>query len=956
MKTYTYEEVLKSTLEYFNNDNIAADVWIKKYALRDNEGNLCELNPDMMHKRLASEFARIEEKKYKYTNIKPLSFDEIYNYFKNFKYIVPQGSPMFGIGNNFQYVSLSNCFVVETPYDSYGSIIRSDEQLVQISKRRGGVGIDLSNIRPKGMKVKNSSRISTGVTLFMERYSNSIKEVGQEGRRGALMLTLSIHHPDIEDFITIKRDLSKVTGANISVKITNEFLEALEKNKEYELRFPVNSKNPIVRKKISAKYIWDKIIESNWLSAEPGILLWDNILQESLPDCYAKYGFETISTNPCITSDTLISTTMGDFTLKDLLVLYEKGYTLPEIYSYDWMNDKISKDKIVKIFKTKDNADIIKLKFDNGKTIKVTPDHLIFTKNRGWVVANRINKNDLVIFIDIVNNKRVPRITQLVKKTKLSPTEVYDITTSNYSCFFGNSILLHNCSEIPLCELDSCRLMAINMFSFVENPFTSNAYFNFEKFQKCIYDAQRLMDDLVDLEIEKIDKIIEKIDNDPEPDYIKHNEKELWMKIKQKAILGRRTGLSSTGWADMLASLNIKYDSEEAINFIDKVMKIFKHTAYKSSVDMAKVLGPFPIFNAELEKNNKFLLRIKEENEELYNEILTFGRRNIALLTIAPTGTISILTQTTSGIEPLFAYSYFRKVKVNNETDSYDEIDNENNKWKIYEIIHPKLKIWCDLYNTKEYNKSPYVIAKDIDPYMRVKFQATLQKHICHSISSTINLPETVTKETINDIYLYAWKLGLKGITVYRENSRNNILSSSIPTNKSKSIIERPKIIDCNVHHITYNKKRYIILVGILNNTPFEVFLLDYENNNIPKHINKGKIEKQKNSIYKLIYEYNGKNEIILNNENVNDLYQAITRLISLSLRYKISINNIVTQLEKINSDLFSFVRAISRTLKKYIENGTKIENEKCPNCNNESLIREEGCIKCYNCGWTKCN
>lgn len=822
-KLYTYDEVYKESLQYFNNDELATSVFISKYALNDNDENYLELTPKDMFIRLSKEFNRIQEKKYKDTNITPLTEEELYKLFEDFKYIVPQGSPLYGIGNDYQYISLSNCFVLESPIDSYGGILKTDEELVQISKRRGGIGLDISSLRPTGSKTTNAAKTSTGIVSFMQRYSNSINEVGQNGRRGALMITIDCHHPEIENFITSKKDLSKITGANISIKLSNEFLNAVKNNEEYELRFPVDYKKkgikPKISKMVDANVIWDKIIEIAHLTAEPGLLFWDNILKNSPADSYASLGFSSSSTNPC--------------------------------------------------------------------------------------------------------------------------------------------------SEIPLSPYDSCRLMVLNLFNYVKNPFTKDAYFDFELYDKHVQIAQRLMDDLVDLEIEKIEKILQKIKNDDEPENIKNGEYKLWTKIKEVAINGRRTGLGLTALGDTLAALNIGYASDDCYNIVDLIYKNMMISTYRSSVDMAKELGHFPIWNKDLEIDNNFLLNLKEIDETLYNDMQKYGRRNIACNTSAPVGSISILTQTTSGIEPLFMMSYTRRKKINSVDIDVkpDFVDKNGEKWKEFIVYHPKLKMWMDITNETDITKSPWhnYCAEDINWKNRVLLQSIAQKYIDHSISSTINLPETATVNDVKIIYETAWESGCKGITVYRKNTRSGVL---IDTNKNTTdaitkttAIKRPKEIEGEVHHFKIMKEEYYVTVGLLNNEPYEIFVgknnIENDNIYISKDVKTGKITKIKRSHYELTN--NGK-KYQLNGNFLDDTVEALTRMISTSLRHGADISFIVQQLEKTKGDLYSFSKALSRALKKYIKDGIVVHGETCPECNSSEMIRENGCVKCNSCGWTKCN
>ena len=839
--TYSYEKALEETLKYFEGNELSAKVFLDKYALRNEKNELIEKTPDDMHHRLAKEFARIEKKKFK---THAFTEDEIYKLFKDFKNIIPQGSPLTSVGNPYQYVSTGNCFVVQSPEDSYASILKSDEQLVQICKRRGGVGIDVSNLRPNKTPTKNSSKFSTGIIPFMERYSNSIREVGQENRRGALMITLSIHHPesvileeDVLDFASIKNDPLRITGANISLKLTNEFLEAVEKGTTYEQRFPIDYKEkgikPLISKQVDAKKAWGKIIRSAWLRAEPGLLFWDNILKESPANCYSKFGFGDISTNPC--------------------------------------------------------------------------------------------------------------------------------------------------SEIPLCEFDSCRLLLINLFGSVKNPFTSDAYFDFDEFRKNAYIAQRLMDDLIDIELECIDRIVKKIEKDPESIDIKDRELTLWKSIKIKCESGRRTGTGITALGDTIASLGLKYGSNECLEFVEKVYLILKLGAYTASIDIAEEIAPFPIWDHRLEIDNPFFLRLKEEDPELYKRMSKVGRRNIALLTTAPAGSVSILAcievegkkyfNTTSGIEPNYSnvpYIRKRKITVDSEDKKIDEIDDNGDKWEHYKVYPSGVEAWMNINKSDDIKKSPYYksSAEEVDWSKRVQLQAIATKHIDHSISSTINLPNDVSEKEVAKIYETAWKLGCKGITVYRDGCRNGVLVKEItldPNKIQKTVApKRPKDLGCDIHHITYNGNRYYVAVGLFEGEPYEVFAGLNEDGEgdpiVPKSIKIGKITKKERGKYTLICEEKDWSNSLNNGKSgITDEIETITRLLSTSLRHGADISFIVHQLEKTKGDLQSFSKVLARTLKKYIPDGTKVSGESCPNCKEGKLKRQEGCISCSTCGYSKC-
>jgi ribonucleoside-diphosphate reductase alpha chain len=832
----TYEEAIARSIEYFHGDQLAATVWVNKYALKDSEGNIYELTPDDMHWRLANELARIESN---YPN--PLTADLIYSLFKDFKYIIPQGSPMAGIGNNFQISSLSNCFVIGNQCDSYGGIMKTDEEQVQLMKRRGGVGHDLSHIRPKGSPVKNTALTSTGVVPFMERYSNSTREVAQDGRRGALMLTISIKHPDAEDFINAKTDLSKVTGANISVKIDDEFMRCVIENKPYIQQFPVDSPTPKVTKSIDARKLWQKIIHNAWKSAEPGVIFWDTVIRESVPDSYADLGFQTTSTNPC--------------------------------------------------------------------------------------------------------------------------------------------------GEIPLCPYDSCRLIAINLYSYVINPFTKKAYFDFELFKEHVAYAQRIMDDILDLELEKIDQIIAKIDADPEPFDIKRTERELWVKIKEKAIQGRRTGIGITGEGDMLAALGLQYGSDEAIDFSEEVHKTLAINVYKSSVRLADERGAFPIFNIEKEKNNPFLNRLFSLDPELKEEMVKHGRRNISMLTIAPTGSVSILTQTTSGIEPVFSIFYKRRRKVNpnDKTVKISFVDELGDAWEEYNVFHPKFLTWLETqgYSLNEIitnfsddkineliQQSPYnhATSSDVDWIAKVKMQGRIQKFVDHSISVTINLPENVEEDLIDTLYRTAWESGCKGVTVYREGSRSGVLVSS---NGDKNEFgethapKRPKKLEADVIRFRNEDEEWIAVVGLYNNRPYEIFTGKAEHLYIPKDITKGFVIKEKDATMEharydfVFYDKDGYEVIIRGLSRTFDPeFWNYAKLISGILRHGMPLLKVIDLVDNLkfdNESINTWKKGVNRALKRYVPDGTKV-SESCPQCGAEnSLQYKEGCVVCSNCGYSKC-
>ncbi len=839
-KKFNYDEVYKKTVEYFHGDDLAARVWATKYALKDSFGNIYELTPDDMHWRLAREVARIENK---YVN--PLSETELYKLFQDFKYVVPQGSPMTGIGNHFQIASLSNCFVIgnEPPADSYGGIMKIDQEQVQLMKRRGGVGHDLSHIRPHGSPVLNSALTSTGVVPFMERFSNSTREVAQDGRRGALMLSISIKHPDAENFIDAKMEAGKVTGANVSVKINHEFMNAVVNDLPFIQQYPIDSPNPIYKKEIRARDLWKKIIYNAWKSAEPGVLFWDTIINESIADSYADFGFRTISTNPC--------------------------------------------------------------------------------------------------------------------------------------------------GEIPLCPYDSCRLISINLYSYVENPFTPKAKFNFGLFKSHVGSTQRIMDDIIDLELEKIEMILNKIDDDPEDIEIKRVERRLWENIKVKALEGRRTGIGITGEGDMLAALGLRYGTENAVDFSTEVHKMLALEAYRSSVNLARERGPFPLYNAMLERNNPFVQRIKNEDQQLFDDMVTFGRRNIALLTIAPTGTTSLMTQTTSGIEPVFMPVYKRRRKVNpNDTNvKVTFVDEIGDAWEEYNVFHHKFITWLDVngYNiddVKSYTdeqvdkmvkKSPYYKAtsNDVDWLSKVRMQGQIQKWVDHSISVTINLPEEATEQLVDELYVTAWKNGCKGVTVYREGSRSGVLVSNKKEEKKLPMvmsepIKRPKVLDADVIRFKNESDEWIAFVGLLEDRPYEIFtgLKDEDMFPIPKSITTGKIIKNKdedgNTRYDFQYidKYGYKNTLGGLSHMFDKEYWNYARLISGVLRYGMPIEDVVNLVSSLTVDsdtINTWKLGVVRALKKYIPNGTKATKSRCGECGSESLVYQEGCLTCTNCGNSKC-
>jgi ribonucleoside-diphosphate reductase alpha chain len=847
---YNQSDVEKATLEYFRGDELAAKVWATKYALKDSFGNIYEKTPDDMHWRLASEIARIEEK---YPN--PLSKEELFELLRNFRYIVPQGSPMTGIGNDHQVASLSNCFVIgfDGDSDSYGAIIKIDEEQVQLMKRRGGVGHDLSHIRPKGSPVKNSALTSTGIVPFMERYSNSTREVAQDGRRGALMLSVSIKHPDSESFIDAKMESGKVTGANVSVKIDNEFMDAAINHKKYTQQYPINSPNPWYKQEIDADSLWKKIVHNAWKSAEPGVLFWDTITNESVPDCYADLGYRTVSTNPC--------------------------------------------------------------------------------------------------------------------------------------------------GEIPLCPYDSCRLLAINLYSYVNRPFTKEASFDFDLFDKHVQLAQRIMDDIIDLEMEKIDLILSKINSDPENEEIKNTERQLWEKIKTKTSQGRRTGVGTTAEGDMLAALGLRYGTDEAIDFSEKVHKAVALSAYRSSVTMAKERGAFSVYDSKREENNPYIQRLREADPQLYEDMTKYGRRNIACLTIAPTGTTSIMTQTTSGIEPVFmpVYTRRRKVNPNDKNVTVDFTDENGDSWEEYVVFHHKFVTWMEANNiptTKKYTKdevdelvakSPYFKAtsNDVDWLKKVQMQGRVQKWVDHSISVTINLPSDVSEELVGELYEEAWKSGCKGVTVYRDGSRSGVLLAVEDKKKKEEdkkedkeirvcydidkTLVRPTELKCDIVRFQNNKDKWIAFVGLKDGRPYEIFTGIADDDDgimLPKTVTEGKIIKIRNDEGQSRYDFQ-----FVNKRGFKTTVEGLSykfdkefwnyaKLISGVLRYGMPIDQVIKLVSGLQLDsesINTWKVGVERALKKYIPDGTQLSERACPECGQKSLMYQEGCLTCNNCGHSKC-
>ena len=850
-KTYSYDEAFQTSLKYFDGDELAARVWVSKYAMKDSFGNIYEVSPTDMHHRIAKEIARIESK---YAN--PMNEQEVFGLLDHFRYIIPAGSPMTGIGNDHQVASLSNCFVIgiEGDADSYGAIMRLDEEQVQLMKRRGGVGHDLSQIRPKGSPVNNSALTSTGLVPFMERYSNSTREVAQDGRRGALMLSVSIKHPDSEAFIDAKMTEGKVTGANVSVKIDDAFMQAAIDGKPYTQQFPIDAADPQVKKEISAKALWQKIVHNAWKSAEPGILFWDTIIRESIPDCYADLGFRTVSTNPC--------------------------------------------------------------------------------------------------------------------------------------------------GEIPLCPYDSCRLLSVNLYSYVRNPFTPEASFDFDLFKEHVAKAQRIMDDIIDLELEKIDLIMDKIKHDPQTDDIKHAEYHLWEKIKDKSSQGRRTGVGITAEGDMIAAMGLTYGTQEATDFSVSVHRALALAAYRSSADMARERGAFKVFDAKREAANPFLLRIKEADPSLYDDIMTYGRRNIACLTIAPTGTTSLMTQTTSGIEPVFMPVYKRRRKVNpNDADVHvDFTDEVGDSYEEYIVYHKKFLTWMEVNGidtSKRYTqdeiddlvaRSPYhkATANDVDWLMKVRMQGAIQKWVDHSISVTVNLPNDVSEVLVGKLYEEAWRSGCKGCTIYRDGSRSGVMISASKKDKKKSAAQkekvstdripvmavtetRPKELDCDVVRFQNNKEKWVAFVGLLDGYPYEIFTGlqdDEEGIALPKTVTKGRIIKQTNPDGTKRYDFQFENKrgykttVEGLSEKFNPEYWNYAKLISGVLRYRMPIDHViklVSSLQLKDQSINTWKNGVERALKKYMVDGTEAKGLVCPSCGQETLVYQEGCLICKNCGASRC-
>jgi len=1141
--SYTKNEVRERTNAYFENDELAPDVFMK-YALRDADDNLLEADPDMMHRRLAREFARIERK---YPN--PMDEESIYSLLRDFKYIVPQGSPMSGIGNPYQLQSLSNCFVIEQPNDSYGGILFSDQEQVQIMKRRGGVGFDISTIRPKGQPTSNAARTTDGIGVFMERFSNSCREVAQGGRRGALMLTIDCRHPEIETFIDIKRDLKKVTGANISIRFTDEFMRAVESGSEFTLRWPVEepADSAQITKVVNAKHVWDKFIDAAWASAEPGALFWDTVIDNGIVDRYQDLGYKTISTNPCITGDALIAVADGRNAVS-IAQLAAEGRDVP-VYSVDLQSGKT----VVKMGRnprlTGEKKEIWKLTLDDGSTLRATPDHKILLKDLTYrnlcdlqpgdsiVPFNSFNSNgyrqvcntgeklqgegfrnrrqyrliheflrgsvdakthaihhadfdclndsidnltvmthdehrelhavkmrgsnnpyhrmdaewqekfashpgeqngrysgftneqliemgrrifdqqgqltrkawidharDVGAPLHLANDFRFGRFSnfksavinnhKVVSVESVGHEDVFNITVDDNHNYFvitsgederfveSSGICVKNCGEIPLSPYDSCRLMVVNLTSFVKDPFTENAEFDFTEFGVTVYSAQRLMDDLVDLEVECVDRILEKIESDPQPDHVKRIERDLWNKIRAAGLNGRRTGLGITGLGDALAALGLKYGSDNSIHMTEVIYSWLAKYSHYSSLVMARERGAFPVWDYEKEKDHEYLKGVMGATSALHHDALdmwkTTGRRNIALTTTAPVGSVSCLTRTTSGIEPAFMLSYKRRRKITQGdlTSREDYVDPLGDKWQEYTVYHHWFKKWMDVTGKSDPRESPYWggTANDIDWSKSVEIQAAAQKWIDHSISKTCNLPNTATRETVNDVYMKAWKTGCKGFTVYRDGCRAGVLvAADEPKKESKKaddgrlVPKRPKSLPSDIHRVNIRNgdtpESWLVLIGLNEGKPYEVFCGIPENIEIPKKYKSGTLVKNGKrdgvATYNLLVPVGEDDNLVFKdivNLFDNPTQGAFTRTISLALRHEVPLHYVVEQLQKDkNSDMFSYARVIARVLKGYIKDGTKSSEKGCPECGNPELVYQEGCLSCKSCGYSKC-
>jgi ribonucleoside-diphosphate reductase alpha chain len=1153
MNKYSYDQVFNTSLDYFNGDELAAKVFVDKYALQNSNGEYLELTPTDMHHRLAKEFARIEQK---YPN--PMSEEEIFNLFDRFKYVIPQGSPMFGIGNDNYVQSLGNCFVINSPFDSYGGICKTDQELVQLMKRRAGVGFDVSTIRPKGLPTKNAAKTTDGIAIFLERFSNSCREVAQSGRRGAELMSISVEHPEIETFVTIKQNKNKVTGANVSVRITDKFMNAVKNDKDFTLQWPVETNEPTITKLVKAGDIWNNIVHCAWASAEPGVFFWDNVIKNSPADIYAQVDptFKTRSSNPCQPGWATLLTKNGITTFDNVsvgdIIWSGKRWTKiinkvctgeGDVYAFrtragtfygtenhrvvsnnekievkdaesidisycltsddkpdskeifnkniidglvigDGMVHKASNNKVVLIIGQNDNdyfdSEISSLIIKNctgiGDTawqvntnikyseLPKTYDRSVpyrykfgsFDTRRGFlrgiysangsVINNRItlktasfkmvediqqmlsslgipsyytvNKaheiefhnglyeckenydlnigtlygrelfNKYIGFIHNYKNEKVKQTLDtkskpikstydIIEKEYLGKELVYDITVeADEHTYWTGGLCVSNCGEIPM-GIDSCRLMVVNLLSFIKNPFKKNAVFDYKNYSEVVVKAQRLMDDLIDLEIEKINKIIAKIKSDPEPDDVKNVELKLWQQFLITCKNGRRTGLGITALGDALASLNIKYGSDDSIKETEKIYKHLAINAYKSSAIMAKERGAFPIFNSKLEKDHPFISRIINKDEELNTLYNKYGRRNIALTTTAPTGSVSTLTQTTSGIEPAYLLSYVRRKKINplDQNAKVDFIDHLGDKWQEFQVYHHGVDMWMKETGETDIKKSPYwgATSNEIDWVASVDMQAVAQKWICHAISKTCNLPSTATEELVGQVYMRAWESGCKGFTVYRDGCRTGVLVSSEDpknTNDRPEIIKpsaapkRPEELPCDIKKVKIQGEQWTIFIGLLKNKPYEIFgglskYVDIQNKyKTGKIVKNGKVEGI--TTYNLIVGEDDDCMVIKDIANVfeNANYGAFTRTISLSLRHGVPVQFIMEQMQKDkHSDITSFSKVIGRVLKQYISDGTISNSEKiCPSCNaNNSLIYQEGCLRCTSCPYSRC-
>lgn len=1069
MKTYTYEEVRNASLDYFNGDELAADVFASKYALQDLNGKLYELTPADMHRRLAREFARVEAK---YPN--PMHEDEIFDLLSDWR-VVPQGGPMSAIGNPFQVQSLSNCFVVESPYDSYGGILKVDQEQIQIMKRRGGVGFDISTIRPKGHPAANAARTTDGIGVFMERYSNSCREVAQEGRRGALMLTISVHHPEVLTFANIKRDRDKVTGANVSIRITNEFMEAVKAGTTYQQRFPVDPQGPhsIVRE-VDAREVWQNIVSAMRDCSEPGMLFWDTIKERSPADAYAKFGYGTVSTNPCVVGDTLIAVADGRNAVS-IRQLAEEGRDVP-VYSTNVLTGRVE----IKLGRnprlTKRQAEVWRLTLDDGSSLVATPDHQVMLRDRSYVklrdlrpgmsvfpfssfnlngyrqVCNtgasviggaRRNKrqfashpgttnwhysghtNDELLkegrcLLDIngritsrmrieytkanglpqrLGNKfrfgswqnfanQVSDNRKVISVERVGVEDVYNITVDdnhNYHVItsygddkfiVSSGLCVKNCGEITLSPYDSCRLLLINLCKFVKDPFTPNARFDYANFGSTVQKAQRLMDDLVDMELEAIDRIIAKVKDDPEPEDVKRVELELWTKIRNAAFNGRRTGLGITSLGDTFAYLGLAYGSDASIELTEKIYRTLALNSYRSSVTMAKERGPFPIFSHDVERDHPFIRQIMDADPELRADYEAYGRRNIANTTTAPAGSTSIQTQTSSGCEPVLFLKSRRKRKLttSDKMARVDEVDKKGDKWQYYDVYHHGVALWMKVTGEHDETKSPYYgsTVEEIDWLKKIDIQAAAQKWICHSISNTTNLPEDVSIDTVEKLCWHCWETGCKGITIYRIGSRDAVIVKEKDTQcQPLEIIEthapkRPKELPCDIHRASIQGENYLVLVGLLNGKPYEIFAGLQKHVEVPKKVKRGVLIKNgKNrdgiATYNLRIPVGDDDEVTLKdivNLFDNPNHGALTRTVSLAMRHGVPIQYLVEQLRKDkHSDFFSFSNVIARTLaKNYVQDGTKATIEKsCNQCGGLNLRYQQGCVTCFDCGNSKC-